>query len=243
MGLGSWFKKKSISEEEKQLVKRAPRVQITALHGVEFKENQEGKNLQLVNLSITGVGFLRSSIENWPSSGSVVKGELVFSDRKVQVEAQIVHVSEEIVGCQFQGDLSLIREVVPRYFQLELSALKLVRVKRELLKDEEDGDPLWFRGSDNCELFLVEKGGDWVRFNLVFFGNHFEGTRAGKIQYGQVVEDEPDELQHKSSHLIRQVSSVSQEVIEGAVRFVQNISELPQSYRESLSECLSNAMK
>ncbi|MDH5297479.1 MAG: hypothetical protein OEV91_00485 [Desulfobulbaceae bacterium] len=225
-------------EPEELRVTRAPRVHILPLHNIHFvmAGSGSGDPASLANLSFSGVGLLADGHRRWPPPGAMIFGDFLFGGDRHPVSMLVVRSAGKIVGCQFDSSSKeRLRPLVLRYFDLELSALRLYPVDPQYLKEEEDGQPHWLRGHDNCELFLVEREGRLVRFNLTFFGNHIEGGAELPLRFGQVVDTEEGGgdggYKMKESSLISPLASFPPELLERAWRFVANIEPLAEEHR------------
>ena len=229
------------AEAQTSVMARAPRVRILPLHNISFilGASDTVQPISLSNISTTGVSFIRDSRQVWPQTGTIIDGKFLFQGREYPASMQIVHISGNMVGCQFSTAVrEVISPMVLRYFELELSALQLTPVNSNFLKKPEDGEPRWFRGKDNCELYYVENEGRIVRFNLTFFGNHIEGGDKLPLRYGEVVVDDEitdaDGYKIKETALIRPRGALSPEVMGMTFKFVANIDSLSESHRSEL---------
>jgi len=235
-------------EQEKRKrtrVDRAPRVQLGALHHISFhqKEPPVSTPLQLANLSTSGVGFMKSSSTTWPSTGSILKGDFLVAGSEIATSLQIVHISAKIVGCRIIENNAEVERMVNDYFNLELSAVRLIPVNPAILKSEPDGKPQWFKGENNCELYVVEKEQRLVRYNLSFFGNYIEGSPRTALKYGHIVEDEElkEGPKYKGSSIVRLVSDLPVEIIDLSLKFLTNIESLDKGILEEIQTTLKPA--
>ena len=247
MGLFNFFSKskKGVEPESDQQLKRPPRVNILQLHGIYFDlvEPIKGGALKITNISSTGIGFTRDSLEQWPAAGSIIKGHLYILDQEIAAALKIVHISPEIAGCSIHGSTRPISAILARYFDVELAAINLSQVAPKYLKKPAKGTANWFRGADNCELYMVVDQDSIISFNITFFGNYIEWDGKeisfGMI-YGNPLSDGPT---FKSSELINPLRSIPEEISLGAIKFINNIKELKQKQRECLKNILERHSK
>jgi hypothetical protein len=229
-------------------VDRAPRINLASLKGISVRlvDPPTSQEIRLANLSTTGMGLLRSSQVEWPPSGTVLKGALNLSGERHVFEARLVHLSSEVAGCVFLIRQWEFIEAFQRYFELELSALKLNQVNPLLLKKEEDGDARYFQGNGN-EIFFVENSDaqgfqQVVRFHLIFMGNYFEGQKGKSVRFGSVVEEElKDKPTYPGSEMLSFTREVPDQMIEAARRFVDNIRELTPGQKSAILEMLAKS--
>lgn len=247
---GAKFEKAAAELEAKTQKRMAPRIQLQPLHRIRFVPTKPmtgmladsrggGLALGIANVSLSGIGFTRESVAEWPASGSLIEGELEAGDRKASVTVKLVHVTGRLAGCSFQGEFGVVQRLVLDYFRVELAALNMIQAPADILKEEPDGAPHWFHGKNNCELFYVTKPdapSALVRFQLSFFANYIESGEDGTPRFGTVVEDEGgDKPMHKGSTLVCWQDAPEPELIETFVKFLKNISGLPAEIRDELA--------
>jgi len=237
------FGKKDI---EKLIIQRAPRIQLTALHDIKLLRSDppaEGP-IGIANLSISGIGLLKKEAPSWPAPQSIIKGDLTLDSakEKIPLEMLTVHISEQIVGCAFlDPGNSLLRKTILRYFEAELAALTMTRVPDAMLQQDESGQPSWYHGENNCELYLTSNSQGISHFNLCFFGNYFEGGQGQKTRFGHVIEDSfIDKPKYKGSSLIDWKTQPQEDLLATARKLVKNIPELPGDHAELISKALGN---
>lgn len=229
---------------EKKIIPRAPRIVLTPLHDifVELKTVEPGNRRRLGNISSSGIGLLPESSETGKAVlpvGHSIEGVLGYRERKFPVRLQVVHQLPSITGCLFAYDAASIRSMISRYFELELSAMQLTEVNPRFLKKQADGISSWFRGADNCELFLVQGAAGVVRFYLSFFGNYLGFDLKNGLRYGKIQADEDQEkIGYKGSDLIGFESAIPPEILEAAIKFIGNIKQLKSWQRDFISKVL-----
>jgi len=241
-------KKLKALEQRAEILERAPRIRLLPLHNIEFtlKHPSATYHIKLANLSLSGAGFIRSTAISWPPVGTILRGDFKVEKKNYPVCAQIVHISPLVVGCSYEGDVSGVQGMIKDYFRVEMLALKMIEVHPGDIpgKKEAEGIPRWFRGQDNCELFLVVEGTDVVRFQMCVFGNYIEGGESNKLSYGTVLGDiDEKKPRSKASSSIRTTEKISIEVMDTAIKFAENIESLAPEYRSAICARLDAARK
>lgn len=224
---------------------REHRIRILPLHDILFTLTDTGEKIELGNLSVTGAGFLRESRREWPPVGSFLSGEFTYRKNKYPVELEIKHISTTNIGCdctESSGDS--MRKLVIQYFDIELNALQLVRIDSQYIKQHHDGESSWFRGPNNCEIFLVEKDKKVTNFTISFFGNHIEGGEQKRLSIGTILGDDGEgKIGIKKADLIQQVDDSSLEIITHTLKFVANANALTPRQKSALNSYLSESLK
>lgn len=227
--------KLGLGRSSKPFVERPVRLHIDPFLEVKYRVIERGMpelELGVANLSITGLSFYPAiELDRLIKRNTTFFGQLVLPTARFPLELKIVHTDNGVVGCAFQGEYSQVQNEIRRFFAHEIAALEMVEVKREILKDEPDGDPRLFRGRNNCELFLVEKNGQLVRFQLSIFGNYIEGGKGLRTRVGTLV-PESQRNKYKGSTLVRLVSELPPEMKDAALKFIDHVPTLGQVERE-----------
>ncbi|MGE0614661.1 MAG: PilZ domain-containing protein [Bacteriovoracia bacterium] len=214
---------------------RSPRIQVVAIHDAMFFPEGIGEVVSLGNVSTGGMGVLKTSRQTWPEPGHTLKGRLKIGKFEVETRCRVVHVSEQYVGCQFETNLASIESVVASFFRVELAAMKLIEVNPDVLAKSEEGEVTWYRGANNCDLFLVEVGGKIEKFHFTFFGNYFQGGRDQDLKSGSLLDDEhPGKPHYKGAAVITDLRSPSAEMLKLARRYVGAVRNLDNPRREAL---------
>ena len=238
-------KGKTGESSEKKRRERAPRVRISALHNIFFipKENAVGAKVKIANISVTGVGLLRESSQNWPDAGAVIAGHFeVNQAEKVPVEFTVVHASEKVIGGQFRPPADPVRKLVNSYFKYEVMALDMALVDPKLLKEEKDGKSHLFRGDNNCELFFIEHEGQIRRYTFTFFGNIMEWSEGRPVKFGYMVFDmkATGNWGYSGADPIRWVTTIPKDTIEVSLKFLENIEQLLPQHKGQIAKTISS---
>ncbi|MEK7691175.1 MAG: hypothetical protein AAB425_09160 [Bdellovibrionota bacterium] len=226
----------------KRFPARASRVQILPLHAVTFERKNpehEGR-FRIANLSTSGFALARGDASilpgQEPKAGARWVGILQSNGQGVvTVVAEAVHTASLIVGFRFIDPSRELSEWVLRQFKLELGALAMTEIARAILKDEEDGFvPVCYTGAGGAELFFAAdpKTGVIDRFEMTFLGNVFSGTEGGPVKFGTLIENERDDhLRMKASAAVKWEPRMPADMLDFAIRFVNNIESL-SSFRK-----------
>ena len=243
MGFFDFFSTNKEADQDNKLITRQPRVSIDSLHNISFDAEHpfSCKDIKLANISSTGIGFIKECSDFWPEAETVIEGTLKVLDHQTPMSARIIHITSDIAGCHFTKTSQPVKEILNKYFEVELAAMKMTKVSPEYLKKESDGDPIWFRGSDNCDLFLVASNNHIIRFNISFFGNNIE-WQAGesddsinKPRFTTIYSDKPsDFFTDREYNNEWQKEEITEELAACAIKFLNNIIELEIDIRKNL---------
>lgn len=226
-----------------QHVQRPHRIKVTPLQRVRLLlGSAHPVAVELVNLSTGGAAFLKSGLQGEVAPGFFVQGALEFMDgEKAEVEIEVVHVTEELVGCRFAGELP--SRAIERFFSTELTALSMTEIKPEMLKNEPEGQSRWFfNPTAGCDLFYVESHSVVLRFALSLFGNYFEWN-GDSLQFGEVSPDPQSSERggpaYKGSSLVswkaRTKAQIPPDRLELGSRFVSAVPGLPTHVRAQIA--------
>ena len=219
------------------------RLRLLPLHGI-YVELAGGRRIDVVNIASDGVGLFRNSQNSWPDTGARLKGQLVVGDFRSPVELEIVHITGLVVGCRGIGLTSELRDLIRSYLDVELAASRIREANPKILRKDPEGDTRWFIGPNNCELFLVHQNERLIRFELSLFGVHFTGGPSLPLKYGFVIDDEgAGEVKYKGSAIVRSVSRIPADMMQTAIRFVENVPSLSPALRSVLAESIRRGIE
>ena len=235
-------------EEERPFVDRSPRIQLLPLHDIRFEltSPEQVSTIQIANVSSSGIGFLRSSWNDWPAPASTLEGWVQTlsegHNERLDITVRIARISTSVVGCSLLEPLLAWGSLVSRYFDQELAAVTMIAVDPAKLQAESDGQPHGLYGAHNTDRYFVTRPGDpnhIVRFNLTFLGNYVEGGNALPTKYGKVEEAPLRETPtYKASSLIRWNVSPDYQLVASATRFVRSIPHLSFDQKEEFARLL-----
>lgn len=223
----------------KEKISRARRMTMIPVHSVEF-QTAEGVALPLVNLSLTGIGFLRSSRVSWPIEGDILSGTLSIQGEAMSCSVRVAHISETTVGCEFVDGKESLKNQLVSFFRVELDGTQVREVKPSALQPAENGVPHWFRSPNGSEVFLLEDGQRVIEFYLSFLGYYIESENGESVRMGRLLaEDESRGLTYtSSSELVQWVSDATLEEIQLAIRFIESIDDLSPQWKNQIQRCL-----
>lgn len=229
---------------ENSKVFRSARVSVFPVYDVYFQAAIGNRGADVVvNVSTSGMGLLRVSGRFWPEPHAVVFGHVMLHGKHVAVQTKIVRATSSIIGCSFVGDTTLLAQALEEYFSVELSAVHLSEVNPEILKTELDGRGRLFRSKQNCELYLVERDAQLIRFQMSFLGNYLEGSYDEALKFGHVHGDEREKPKYEGSSLVRYVSDIPSEILTAAEKFVSNVPGLEKTHRHAIASLIAKARK
>lgn len=216
-------------------VRQGIRFRLKPFQNVTFQLAESKATILVGNLSVTGVGLLQNSLKVWPE-GDLLKGSLVIDGKKYPVTIKVIHENSGIVGCSFQNPESRLQKAIENYFRIELAALKLVHVETKS-KTHGDETATFFSGQNNCDLFIREKNKKLVAFSLSYFGHYFEGTGKKLLMIGQKATDA--QTTAKGYSLVKVAQKMDDGIVEGALRFIENIEQLSGPHKKVLKNIIS----
>lgn len=225
--LSTFFDKGSNQANE---IKRPPRLALSRLHAVSFDMNypQEQPGLGVANISRTGIGILASHTQ-WPPTGQSVQGILNILHYKLPTTLRLVHTSSLIAGCHFAVIGQEYSEILTHYFDAELDAVQLIKIKPEYIKADPDGTAVWFKGLDNSELYFVHQDGRLLHFAVTFLGN--------TISWPQRDNTKTTNYAGQASQALSANYSES-DLATATLKFIHNIRGLKKSFYDQIEEIL-----
>lgn len=181
--------KQDTVEEKKAKIRRvharAPRAKITPFNHIRLEIQAGKKNIpvKLINISTTGIGFELPKSAAVPAAGSTIDGQLVFTDSKKAFPASLnIHqVNGRILGCSFTNTDSLLMVNIAHYFDVELSALEVIKLRANQSTHPKEGKNHSFEGRDQCSLYFINNDENEVTyFKVMVFGNLMEWTKGSE---------------------------------------------------------------
>ena len=224
-----------------QHIKRPIRFRVNHIHRVKFL-TMNNEEIQICNISCEGIGLQTSSFPLKPHKSQLINGTLIINEKPLKAVLKVAYVTE-VVGCSIVNFENFEKHVIAEYFSHELAALALYPLSSENLKKDPDGKANCLVGEDNCELFFVENGKKLVKFNITLFGTYMEVNRDKVIYFGKVLDtDDSGPLKYKKSDLIEALNfKVTPELKEGMVRFISNIDNISDEYKNEMIEIVKKA--
>lgn len=230
--------------KSKQIRSRNTRINILALHHIHFRRAgaPESESIQIANLSIKGIGFVKTPGLVWPKPGALIQGTLTINNENYEVTPKVARVTEQVVGCSIENSQHGLIDAIARYFKLELTAQKMTKLRKEHLNPVSEGEPHYFVGENNCDLYYVESADQLLYFYVTFFGNHIEWKPGQKLKFGMIDEGiYRDKASHKKTPTVVATSGFSgfsEEMLDSVVRYVDNINELDTPIKKKIRDSL-----
>lgn len=183
--------------------------------------------IPIENISVTGVGFYkRDRVFNLEDKHEC---KVKFMSEFIETKVKVARLTETFVGVQVIEGLAEYENFVKELYKYEELASQVRYIGPERLKESEYGEPHWFYGEDNCEVFFTLIGDEVTYFTVVLFGNVVEYKRDSNTLFiGHISDEETNPLKHKKSDLVdrEEDEEISLEHLHNAAEFVKNINFL-----------------
>lgn len=184
----------------KVFIRRPIRVKVSRTHKIKLLVN--GKEIEIENINSTGLGLSTISFSDTPKPGEKLEAILEIDNVRFSIELVIVYTNN-LVGCKINNISRDLINKIETYFQFEILGNSLTRIKSEILKQDPDGVPISFFGSEQFELNLVVDKLKVIKFNLTFFDKYIELGKDQSIKVGTIENlDQDAHLEYKKSNLI-----------------------------------------
>lgn len=218
----------------KKYTQENPRVKIQNFHKITIMINDE--EYEVYNVSLGGIGFLveNNNFKTDEKYNAVVK----VLDQLCDIEVLVRHHTKDLVGCSVEGSCEVYQDFVKEYFNSELEALKLRKISRDKMNDDENGDPHWFYGDYNHEIYFTSRGEDITTLHINYHGYMFIFDN-GKSSTGLVWEDSKEEISHKSANLIQQSNKLPKDIMEFMYRFVESVEDLEPVFKKQIMSIMN----
>jgi len=201
---------------------RASRAKVTALNHIELTlaVGKKKVSVKLINISTSGIGFELPKMVALPNHGSKITGELTFKDSKKSYDLELfIHqVEGRRLGCSFVNPTGMLIVSIAHYFDVELSALEVVKIKTQPQTSAKTQTQL-FKGRDNCGLqFTHNAQGVIQSFKLMVFGNVMEWEKG------------------KATAIVLTEGRNDKELMRLFMKFIINIPLLDEKFSDQLIE-------
>lgn len=238
MGLKDLIGKFTGKTETRAHTNRAVRVRINYLHHIEFSAREPRyPALKIENISASGIGLVlpvgTPPIER-------IKGDLKFADTSHALELKTVWRGGDRVGAIIENPSPAFTQALQKYFEHEISALKLKPVNKDYLKKSDKGQPHWYAGDNNCDVAFVTDPQGVVEFAITVFGNHIEGGRNRALTFSQISELEPgDAAGYKAADLLQTMNKRDATLVSFAQRVINAVENLPSDQKVAILKYLN----
>jgi len=227
-----WCKPKAPTPVLKIETPRAPRARIEALHNIHFMSPRwSPPNVPVLNLSTTGLALSLDSEPDEPIFGFCFAGLLYLKDNEYPVLLRVIRVTDHLVGCRFEGDISNLEQIIQEYLTAEIAAATVNKVNPKLLKADERGSPHWYFSSAG-EIYLVEKENRIKYFHISILGHYMEAYEDQAPRFGVLLNQEGEsKLKHEASTLIEYIPQVSRKNLKLFRQFVQHVKDIDPKHK------------
>lgn len=225
--------------------KRKPRIKTDYLKKIsftlpEFNLKNDFK-IWLSNISTSGVAFKFEGSNEQFIVGDKVSVVFSIYENECPVNVEVVRVDDDTIGCRLLNNISRFSELISKFYKIELSAADMSHVDSQRLNPKKHGDPHWYHGDNNCELYFVERNDKILNFHITFFGNAIEFGVDGRMVYGHVWDEERDkDIAYKGSKLIKVVDKMEDEILEESKGFVRQIPLLDDHFKQQIIEIIES---
>jgi hypothetical protein len=236
-------RKEKLNNSAKKRVKipRAERVKLVNLHRISFhpKTPPFADTLTLANLSATGIGFIRGEITNWPKVGQIMSGTIEMETVPYQISVKIARETPDVIGGSWVDPSPSFLQLIHRYFEAELAALKLHEINPRFIKQPDNQNKArWIQGDNNCELYIEKQSEQIDYFNLLLLGNYAEGGEGKTTRFGSMNKLERDKPLKSASQNVEWIEFAPDELKESICKFISNISSLSPSEISALTRMI-----
>lgn len=226
---------------KKAWVYREPRVKASALNNLWFKPEGSGEQLSVANVSFSGIALIQCPFTKNLSAGAILKGRLNLNGDLIDLSIVIARHSQEIVAGKLASRNLQLEKVLKKYFNIEISAMKMVKMKDEHIKPSDEGKPYCYNGENHSQLYFIVNGTDLIYFEFSFFGHHIEASKGENVKFGNMLVDEmSDGIKYKGSTLVDRNLDHHEEIKDIAVSFLKNIENLDPAHLAKISSALQS---
>ena len=171
--------------------------------------------------------------------GQRIQLRVVLGDQTFSLTGEVRRRSHGVLGLQVIEPDPKYQTAVTALFRREIEAVRMVQVPSHLLQEPEVGEALFFRGSDQTELYLHTQSDSVESFQLAFFGHVLEGV-GESLRYGVLSPGDAHPARIKESDLILWHQTIDTSVVDAMTGFIQNISGLSERLKSDLVAKLSS---
>lgn len=239
--LAKWLGKSKLALGATEEIPRAPRIKPSVIHNVRFHTTSIPIGSGgIFNVSVSGIGLINTGMPKDMELGSRFHGHLQIAGKPFSVALRIAHITDRIIGCAFEGDTQQLSKSIYDYFVAEISAMQVTEVNSSLLKEDPRGQPRWFFGANNSEVYITETKGRISYFHVTLLGNYLESYADGDPKFGYVIgDDSKNKMKPDQSSLIQYTTQMPEETLNLISAFVRSMSALPKEHKAFILSVLS----
>jgi hypothetical protein len=190
----------------------------------------------IFTISLNGFSFI-NKIDRKFKKDQKINAAIRLLDKVCDIEIDVRHVSHQFVGCQVIGACDVYRDFVYNYFKSEIEASKLRKIDKDKVSPDEYGEPFWYYGDNNHEIYFTAKDNKVTSLQINYHGHMFL-MHEGSTSTGIVWEDLKEEPAHKSSDLIKLSDKLPKEMMEYMLRFVECTEDINSSYKDQILQIM-----
>lgn len=227
---------------------RKPRIKTDYLKKISFKipaiEFKNDFMVTLENISTSGVAFSFIGKNTDFNVHDIIEVNFEIYEHPCSVNIEVVRIEDDVIGARIISNIAEFNQLVCKFYKIELSAAEMSHVDSKRLNPKKHGDPHWYHGDNNCELYFVERNERIINFHITYFGNAIEYGQTGKFVFGHIWEEEREkDIHFKGSHLIKIVDSMEFEIVEESKSFIRQIPLLDDHYKQQIIEIIDSHAK
>lgn len=211
------------------------RIKIQHFHKIHLYINEE--KYEVANISTSGIGFIDLNKKLDYFKGDHIRAGIKILDKYCDIELNIRHRNNELVGCKVVSSCELYQNYIENYFQSELEGLKLREIDRKSIQKKNEGNSFWFYGDSNHEIYFIEKENILTSFQINYNGQmvFYDGKH---VQTGVLWEEEAEDVAYKASALIRPSEKLSKDMMEFIFRFVEVTNDINKLFKDQILKLL-----
>lgn len=226
---------------------RKPRIKVEYLEKFDFKFQDMDINneveLSLYNISTSGVGFKYVGDPSWFELDNKYKVLFGVHGETCEVEVSVTRVSDDMIGARVVTNLSGFADLLNHFYKIELLSAEMTYTGPEKMNPKKAGEPHWFHSNNGSELFYTIKEDNVTSFNITYLGNTIDSSDMMTLKFGHIWEDEKIGLKFKGSSLIKSVDSLEVDIIDEAVRFLNQVPKIDDKHKQQILDTLSMNLK
>lgn len=224
-------------------VDREPRLNSEVVSDVHcyFEINHQLVRFGIKNMSISGIAVNRTSITDFnPQPESLMTGVVELEGQRYSVPMILKRSEADVLAFQYQKRDFDFESHLKKRFNVEIAALKMLKMRPELLDQIPEGKPHFFSGKSDCRLFYIEKNGQVIQYEIGFFGNVIEGFRGVSTRFSNVLYDTPSNVQYSKSHTMNTFAGDLSQLKNDAIRFLDHVSGLELSAKNAIAQSIKD---
>lgn len=197
--------------DPRSFVDREARLTLSPLHNASFHLSKPRTlpDIPIVDLSSGGLGLMASAVGKLPKD-SEIEGMLRIEDAEIFLSGKVVHNHSRSIGIQFHEPSLELKRTIQKYFDVELRAIEMTEQTLQSSPPLPGESARWFLGTNNCELFIVERDGVIQLFRISYFGNSVEFEKGHPLRFAQIYPNSSKDLKSGLLRLVSNIAGVSE---------------------------------